>query len=63
MKVKTYTVRPIKNPKIYYFVDAPNKGIAKWCGANMYNNDYATSLLAKDMRVKRFIYNEVKQDD
>ena len=55
MKVKQYHVEPKDNPKgIFYMVDAPNKRIAKWCGANLFNNEYAAFLSAKDMTAKRF---------
>lgn len=55
MKVKVYRVLPKKNPNgIFYMVDAPNKRIAKWCGANLFNNEYAAFLSAKDMGAERF---------
>lgn len=60
MKVKVYRVEPKENPKgVYYMVDAPSKRIAKWCGANLYDNDlydneYTTFSSAKDMIAKRF---------
>ena len=58
MKVKVYKVFP-KNQspdddRFWYYVDAPNKYVAKWCGANLYNNDYATFFSSKDMKVERF---------
>ena len=55
MKVKVYRVAPKENPNgIYYMVDAPNKRIAKWCGANLFNNEYIDFLSAKDMIAERF---------
>ena len=55
MKVKVYRVFPKENLKgVFYMVDAPNKRIAKWCGANLFNNEYITFLSAKDMIAKRF---------
>lgn len=55
MKVKVYRVVPKKNQNgVFYMVDAPSKRIAKWCGANMYNNDYFSFLSAKDMIAERF---------
>lgn len=57
MKVKVYRVT-LKNPTAdspFYLVDAPNKRIAKWCGANLYNNEYMGFVAtAKDMKVERF---------
>lgn len=54
MKVKVYRVSVKKDPSIYYLVDAPSRRIAKWCGANLFNNEYAGFISAKDMVVKRF---------
>ena len=55
MKIKVYRVAPKDNPNgISYLVDAPSKRVAKWCGANMYNNEYIDFLAAKDMIVERF---------
>lgn len=55
MKVKVYRVVPKENPNgIFYMVDAPNKRIAKWCGANLFNNEYIAFLSAKDMIAERF---------
>lgn len=54
MKIKVYRVWPKNNPENFYMVDAPNRLIAKWCGANLINNEYATFLSAKDMKVERF---------
>ena len=55
MKVKVYRVAPKENPNgISYLVDAPSKRIAKWCGANLFNNEYISFLAAKDMVVERF---------
>lgn len=56
MKIKVYKVMPKHNPKsnIFYMVDAPSKYIAKWCGANLVNNEYATFATAKDMIAVRF---------
>ena len=52
MKVKVYRVW-INNE--WYFVDAPNKRIAKWCAANLYNNNYADFKTAKDVKkIERF---------
>ena len=55
MKVKVYRVVPQENPNsVFYMVDAPSKRIAKWCGANLFNNEYIAFLSAKDMIAKRF---------
>lgn len=54
VKIKVYRVWPKNSPDNYYMVDAPNSYIAKWCGANLFNNEYATFLSAKDMKVERF---------
>ena len=55
MKVKVYRVVPKKNTNgVFYMVDAPNRRIAKWCGANLFNNEYIAFLSAKDMIAERF---------
>ena len=55
MKVKVYKVVPKENPNsIFYMVDAPSKRTAKWCGANLFNNEYIAFLSANDMIAKRF---------
>jgi hypothetical protein len=55
MKVKVYRVMPKENPNgVFYMVEAPNKRIAKWCGANLFNNEYIDFLSAKDMKAERF---------
>ena len=54
MKVKVYRVYPKNNPFNYYLVDAPCAFVAKWCGAALVNNEYATFLSAKDMKAERF---------
>lgn len=52
MKIKVY-VGWINDE--WYFVDAPNKRIAKWCVANLYNNQYFDFKRAKDVKkIKRF---------
>jgi hypothetical protein len=48
-KVRVYKVYPKNNVELYYLVDAPSKRIAKWCGAAIINNDYASFLSARDM--------------
>lgn len=58
MKVKVYRVILKEAPSIWYLVDAPSKRIAKWCGAALYNNEYAGFRTNKDMKVERFIYKE-----
>lgn len=61
MKVKVYRVVPKQNPSgISYMVDAPNKRIAKWCGANLYNNEYIDFLSDKDMIAERFRVTDAK---
>ncbi len=54
MRVKVFRVWPKNNPSLYFLVDAPNKRIAKWCGANIVNQQYITFLSAKDMAVAKF---------
>lgn len=54
MKTKVYKVWPKNNPENFYMVDAPCAFIARWCGANLVNNDYAVFLSAKDMKAERF---------
>lgn len=59
MKVKVYQVW-IKNE--YYLVDAPNERIAKWCAANLYNNQYFGFASAKDVDIiKRYGYKETSE--
>lgn len=58
MKVKVYRVSLKEDPNIWYFVDAPSKRIAKWCGAALYNNEYLGFRTFKDMKVERFKYEE-----
>lgn len=58
MRVKVYKVSLKENPNIYYFVDAPSKRIARWCGAACYNNEYAGFRTLKDMKVEKFGYEE-----
>lgn len=53
-KVFVYKVYPKNNPDLWYLVDAPNNWVAKWCGAAILNNTYATFLAAKDMVAKRW---------
>ena len=53
-KVKVYKVYPKNQPDLYYYVDAPSKRVAKWCGAAIVNNEYATFLAAKHMKAERF---------
>lgn len=52
MKVKVYKVYPKKQTgdedRFWYFVDAPSKRIAKWCGAACYNNEYAVGSTYTD---------------
>ena len=56
MKVKVYRVmlKDALNGDIFYMVDAPNKRIARWCGANLFNNEYTGLKRAKDMVAVRF---------
>lgn len=58
MKVKVYKVWMKDHPSIYYYVDAPSKRIAKWCGANLYNNEYAAFATTKNIKVERFTFKE-----
>lgn len=59
-RVKVYKVTVRGAEHIWYHVDAPNKFIAKWCGAALYNNEYMGFKTAKDMIVERFKYEEVQ---
>ena len=64
MKVKVYRVVPKHNSnEISYMVEAPNKRMAKWCGAKFYNNDYSAFLSDKDMIAKRFRVTEAKIEE
>ncbi len=59
MKVKVYRVW-IKGDM--YLVDAPNKRIAKWCAANLYNNQYFDFASAKDVdTIERYGYKETSE--
>jgi hypothetical protein len=54
MRVKVYKVYNKYNPDIWYLVDAPNKRIAKWCGAAIFCNTYCANLWTeKDMIAER----------
>lgn len=58
--IKVYRVT-LKNPTFnnpFYMVDAPNEHIAKWCGANLYNNEFIAFMSAKDMNVEEFKLEE-----
>ena len=46
MKAKVYRVW-VRGE--WYFVDAPNKRIAKWCAVNLYNNEYMPFATIKDV--------------
>lgn len=41
-----------------YMVDAPNEYIARWCGANLYNNEYIDFMSARDMKAEEFKLKE-----
>ena len=58
MRIKVYKVSLKEDPNIYYFVDAPSKRVARWCGAALYNNEYMGFRTNKDMKVGRFTYEE-----
>lgn len=58
MKVKVYKVSLKEDPSIWYFVDAPSRRIARWCGAALYNYEYTGFRTAKDIKVERFKYEE-----
>lgn len=47
--IKMYKV-VIRNA--YYYVDAPNKRIAKWCGYNMFCNEYCSDASIKEVKVE-----------
>lgn len=59
-KVKVYRVmlKDSMDSNIFYMVDAPNKYIARWCGANLFNNEYFAFKRAKDMIAVRFRVGE-----
>ena len=58
MKIKVYKVWPKNKPELYCFVDAPNKRIARWCGAAVFNESYASFFTNKDMTAERWRYKE-----
>lgn len=49
-----YSCPKEKSNGVFYMVDAPSKRIAKWCGANLFNNEYIDFLSAKDVIAERF---------
>ena len=53
-KVKVYKVYPKNQPDLWYYVDAPSRRVAKWCGAAILNNTYYNFLTAKHMKAERF---------
>ena len=53
MKIKVYRVYLKDDPSIYFLLEAPNKRIAKWCGAACYINYYPGFTTRKDMIAKR----------
>ena len=57
-KVKVYKVYPKKDTDLWYLVEAPNRHVAKWVGANILNSDYMTFHTAKDMKVERWTIKE-----
>ena len=57
-KVKVYKVYPKNQPDLYYYVDAPSKYIAKWCGAAILNNTYYNFLTAKNMVAEKWTLKE-----
>ena len=67
MRIKVYKVYPKgRDPydnTCWYYVDAPSKRIAKWCGAACFNNDYAAFLRASDMIAERFRCTETTNDN
>ena len=52
-KTKVYKVSTKKDPIIYYYVDAPNKRVAKWCGANLLDYEYVSFTAPRDLKVER----------
>lgn len=55
MKTKVYyvTFKDSDRRDIGYYVDAPNKYVARWCAVNMYNYSYMEFASVKDMIAKR----------
>lgn len=53
MKTKTYFVYPKGQFDMRYEVEAPNKRIAKWCGLNLFDNDYLHAFTIKELVVER----------
>lgn len=53
-KVKVYKVYPKNQPDLWYYVDAPSRRVAKWCGATILNNTYCNFLTEKHMKAERF---------
>jgi hypothetical protein len=63
MRIKEYEVTlkyaTVDTP--VFIVDAPNKRIARWCGANLYNHNYSSYKTARDMIAKPVKKTEDKQ--
>ena len=55
MKIKSYRVYPKNDPSLWYTVEATSKRIARWCGANIINNNFHCFLTAKDIVAVREI--------
>lgn len=53
--MKLYTVYLKSAPtKHWYSVEAPNKRIARWCGYNLFQNEYlGGNVSIRDFKVKR----------
>lgn len=63
MRIKLYevTLRHEGQDNETYWVDAPNKWIAKWCGANLFNHKFKSFCKAKDMRAKRLRLKDIEK--
>lgn len=60
MKVKIYKVELRKTGIIdnFFYVDAPSKRIARWCGANLFSNIYPLCLTARSIKATKYKESE-----
>jgi hypothetical protein len=56
MKVKTYKATIFD---VTYYIKAPNKRVAQWCGLNLYHNNYPSFTTVNDVKVELVEEEEV----
>lgn len=65
MKIKVYRVE-LRKPwiwKDFYYVNAPSKRIARWCGANLFNNNFPVCFTAKSVKATRYTEKRGKDNE